>query len=466
MATRKDHLQSYQFLMQRVVSAFAYHDTDPVHPAGRRLNGAGLGGVMVAVLLVAAVGVIALLRPGGNDRWQDGDAIVIVNENGGVFIYRDELLYPMENFTSAALALRTTDTQRVSRNSLDDVARGQPMGIPGAPETLPEPGNLSAEPWWSCAQGSADDVVTTIHVGRALPGGQELGGGQALLARVPGAEGEYLVWRGHRYPIPTGEPRELARTLLSLTGEPPTWVDESWLNALPAGQEIGPDVPDDVGKASSAVGGDTVIGVVYEVAGVGDYYVVWDERRLRQITPLQAQLLLGAERIEKAYPDGEPRALELGVDAAAAAPKTELSAEGRQAPPGTGAEIQEIVAGQDGAAAVCVEFAGTEDMRVIARVPHEAGPPPASVDRTAAGAALADAVRVPPDGGAFVRAMPAGTLHLVTDMGRRFPLPGPEVAQMLGYGVTPVELPVDLVVRVPPGPLLDPEAARHPLPPG
>lgn len=71
-------------------------------------------------------------------------------------------------------------------------------------------------------------------------------------------------------------------------------------------------------------------------------------------------------------------------------------------------------------------------------------------------------MHVPPGRAALVE-VPPGTLILVTDQGRGYPLVAREILAVLGYGrVAPVRLPVGLVTRVPMGSVLDPAAAREP----
>jgi Type VII secretion system ESX-1, transport TM domain B len=85
-----------------------------------------------------------------------------------------------------------------------------------------------------------------------------------------------------------------------------------------------------------------------------------------------------------------------------------------------------------------------------------------------AGGPLADLVVVPPGRGALVEAVASptatgGALSLVTDVGRRYPLPDAQVGGVLGYaGVTPVRVPAGLVAMLPVGAVLDPAAARQP----
>ncbi|HEY0620765.1 MAG TPA: type VII secretion protein EccB, partial [Kribbella sp.] len=51
MATKRDQLQAYQFLVQRVVSALVIRESDPEQPPFRRPTAAAIGSVALAVLV-------------------------------------------------------------------------------------------------------------------------------------------------------------------------------------------------------------------------------------------------------------------------------------------------------------------------------------------------------------------------------------------------------------------------------
>jgi hypothetical protein len=95
----------------------------------------------------------------------------------------------------------------------------------------------------------------------------------------------------------------------------------------------------------------------------------------------------------------------------------------------------------------------------------ERDPATVTAKRSTAGTALADRVLVPPGTAAVVEAMPsgkapAGTVSVVTDLGRSYPLADPKLLDVLGYeGVQPVRIPAGLVARIPQGSGLDPAAA-------
>jgi hypothetical protein len=85
------------------------------------------------------------------------------------------------------------------------------------------------------------------------------------------------------------------------------------------------------------------------------------------------------------------------------------------------------------------------------------------------GTALADRIVITPGTAAVVESRQSqqasgGTISIVTDMGRAYPLPDPELLAALGYGdVRPVPIPASLVARVPQGPGLNPKAAQQPV---
>ena len=79
---------------------------------------------------------------------------------------------------------------------------------------------------------------------------------------------------------------------------------------------------------------------------------------------------------------------------------------------------------------------------------------------------LADQILVPPGSVAVVRAGPTA-YYLVTDLGFRYAVPSDTVLQILGYDpAQAVDVPANLLTRVPPGPALDPAAAVQPAGPG
>ncbi|GAB1640883.1 type VII secretion protein EccB [Krasilnikovia sp. MM14-A1259] len=471
MPSRRDQVQSYQFFVQRLTSALVAREPDPEAAPFRRLGGAGLGGIMVAVLCLAAAGIFGLIRPGGSTSWQKGDAVIVEKETGTRYVYRDGKLHPVANYASALLALGASNTVQVSRNSLTGTARGAVIGIPNAPDSLPDPARMLDGLWTLCSQstrdGAGENVATTVlTVGRRVNGGREAGD-LALLVRDDSTKTLYLIWHDHRYQIKD------ERTVLegmSLTGAPVVVAGGAWLNALPAGEQIGGRGVNGRGEASNAIP-NGVVGRVYLVKGQsGEQFYLAKSQALVPLTQLEASVLLTDRQTRDAYGGGEPHPEDLAADTAAAARKDKPASDGRlRAPaPQTVPKVAQLTGDQP---AVCAEYTpGTEQPRVVLDAQMQALTDPVrTTGRTGDGVPLADRVVVEPGYGVLVSAMsspdaPAGTLNLVTDLGYRYPLASAEVATMLGYGqVKAVKLPASLVVRLPSGPALDPVAAKNPV---
>lgn len=466
MPTRQDELHSYQFMMQRVVAAVVMRETDPPQSPFRRLAGATLASVLLAALALAAVAVYGVLSPGGGTGWHNGDAVIVERESGARYIYRDGKLHPVTNYASALLILGSAAPKRVfvSRSTLVDVPRGAPLGIPGAPDSLPDAGQLVGPPWTVCSRPESDGqggsrASSVLLVGSGVDG-RGLGE-DGMLATSPD-DARYLLWHNRRHLI-----REPGVVLPALGwgGERPVVVAPALLNALAAGGDLARLPIPDRGKRSARVP-DARIGQVFVVAsqGGGRQYAVALRDGLAGVTQVQADVLIGDPLTAELV--GRSGATPLDSGQYALIPRLgELLPGGELAPPSTTPTLARPVS------AVCVlarDAAGVTEARIDVTVrdaPHAV----LSGSRTAAGAVLADRVFVPPGRGAVVEALaspqaPNGTLSVVTDLGMRYEVPGPDVLAMLGYrDVQPLRLPANLVALLPAGPALDPAAARSPV---
>ncbi|SCL21557.1 type VII secretion protein EccB [Micromonospora nigra] len=471
MPSRRDQVQSYQFFVQRMTSALVAREPDPEAAPFRWLGGAGFASVMVAVLCLAAVGVYGLLRPGGATKWKQGGAVILEKETGTRYLYRDGRLHPVVNYSSALLAMGSSvPTVSVSRNSLVGTPRGPRIGIPDAPDALPDPRRILSGPWTLCTQPARDQTggtvaTTVLTVGRAPSGGREAGD-EALLVRDTKTRRLHLVWRDHRYEIRNDR---IVLEGLTMTAEPVVEVGGAWLNALPAGEPIATRRVTGRGLPSSALD-DARVGQVFVVTSQGGsrQFYLTERDRLVPLTPVQADVLLADPETRQAYPGGEPRPVELDAGTAATAPKAPVPPDGRHRAPQQRPDIARLTGDQP---AVCAAYepgqneptllldADVQPVRGLVRTGGQTGD----------GIPLADRVVIEPGFGVLVAAIPSpdldtGTLHLVTDLGYRYPLASEDVPAMLGYGkVRPVRLPASLVVRLPAGPALDPVTAKSAL---
>lgn len=472
MATRRDQFQSYQFMVQRVVSALVLRETDPVQSPLRRMSGAAFGSVMLAVLAVGVVGVIGVIFPGGNDRWKDGGAVIVEKETAAAFVWLqdrdgDYYLYPVANFASAALLANSTRTISVSRNSLVGAPRGPRLGIPNAPDSLPDPKRMLGAPWTLCSLPaktvSGDEVPnTTLVIGRPRTKGLPLRRA-AVLVRDIERQSLHMVWNGHQYRIPDPAP---VLNGLTLGLVPKIRVGTAWLSALPAGKDLAPIRLAGLGTKSTALPNAKVGQIrIVESAGSNQYYLV-RSTVISAITSVQAQIQLADPRTKLAYGGKAPLVEPLSA-ADSAATRLDLPPAHPTDPPATQPPMADVNSERS---TVCASFA---DAGLVPDVAVEAAVEGAEVaaatqQRTQEGTVLADRVQVEPGWGGIVESMvsstaASGSHYLVTDEGKRYSIPSDSVRAALGYrAVVPVQMPASLVARIPSGDALDPDAAKAP----
>jgi type VII secretion protein EccB len=231
--SRQDQLHSYQFTARRVVSAVVTGETDPAQSPFRRLAGSALVGALAAALSLAAVAAYGVLEPGGGTGWRDSSAVVVEKETGARYVYLDGALRPVPNYASALLIIGSgqAHTVSVSRRSIEDVPRGAPLGIPGAPDSLPEAGRLLGGPWTMCTDPAGR---STLYIAAPVPGGRPLADAGLLVRPAGTAGGEvWLLWHGHRHRV-----TDFALGALAWRGAPVLGVAPGLLATVPVGPDL------------------------------------------------------------------------------------------------------------------------------------------------------------------------------------------------------------------------------------
>lgn len=199
MASERDPLP-HRLARQRLVAALTTRDSDPA-----RFRNAGapvLAGLLITALVATGVIGWAQWSPGG-DQWRRPDVVVMQAESGTRFLWRDERLHPLANYTSAQLILADPAPEVVSvpGSQLHDITRGAPIGLVGVPDTVPPAEHIATGRWAVCsvpgqhrpaAGEKASMPSTLLMVGAAPAEGQRIGDGavpvaSALPAVLPGA---------------------------------------------------------------------------------------------------------------------------------------------------------------------------------------------------------------------------------------------------------------------------------------
>ncbi|GAB2940660.1 type VII secretion protein EccB [Streptomyces heilongjiangensis] len=486
MQSKRDQVHAHTFMMGRLSSGLLTADPDaPESPLGRTTRGLVFG-VLVTVLIGAGTIVYGLLRPGGNDGWRDGEHLVVNRDTGARYLWTgtDGVLHPVRNYASARLIggpdLPTAD---VRTPSLRDVPVGAPVGISGAPDSLPDSGGLDDGAWHLCVTGpdgalpdtsgvvadtGVDKPGTTTVVAGAPLDSRGIGGDRGVL--VSGPDGtEYLVWRGSRLPLDRASD---ARNALGYGSQRPMPVSAAFLDALAPGPALSPPAVPGRGEEGPVLGGEASrIGQLFKVSvpGGDSTYHLLRKDGLVPLTRLGAALVLGDPATQKdAYRGQSPEVRTVGADALrehrAKGSATAGSAELPDAPPlpqsaPRGSALCAQVDGDDGGARISTVFVPLTRLAPVAVSQGTDQPLKAACVPT-------DATVVRPGHGALVRALNAsgaahaGTTYLVADNGVKYRVPGKNALEALGYEAADIDsVPAPLLAALPTGADLDPRAA-------
>jgi type VII secretion protein EccB len=468
MQTRKDLLQAHRLMTQRAAQALILGEPDSPEQPLRRLNVAGFIGVMVAVLVAAGFGIVGLLSGGGGAQGlEQSGSIIIEKETGARYVWcvdQSPRLCPVANYTSAKLLAGSGQPSQhlVSRDSLAKYDRGTMIGIPGAPDTLPDPKKLVKMPWSMCVRAadlplSGHTSLVTLVAGQSI-GGSPLPDGQAVIVQAD--DQPWVLWHGKRLRVS----RDIVPALTSTTTVPK--VAGKWLNAVPPGTDFkAPDIPG-LGQGTPGPQGQGRVGQLFTVTNVtganAASYVLMSDG-LAPISDIEAKLLREDPAVRHAL-GGDVNPIPLPSDAYTQAPKHRGSI--------TSPDLQgrmPTFAPYSDTSPLCATYSDPSGQAGARLTVGAALPPPP--DNAYGGANNADQLIFPPGGAALVGVLPGqgrlsavNTIYLITE-GKRFALQSKDVAQKLGYALATdaVPVPAGVVELIPSGPVLDPTAARNPI---
>jgi ESX secretion system ATPase EccB len=475
MQTRREQVRAYRFVTRRVVSALLSGEPETNDLPMRRLSIAIFASVMVAVLVFAGVGAYGLFNAG--QVQPATEALIIERDSGARYVYLDDhVLYPVLNYASARLLIGQPNptVKLMSAASLRGIPRGPVLGIPDAPDSLPDPKALTGLPWSLCsAPRSRDETVPMSQLLLSAPpaGGADLGGTALLTASGRAGGQQYLVMRARSGRIERLKLGKDVAALLNLQGDPVV-VGQAVLDAIPAGPDLAKITPSKAGKPSgrTVAGAPADIGQVYQVDA--QYYVMLSLGTGTGLVPIGT--------VTRKLLTGKGAEQPITITAQDAAP---VRLDAHYEPDGYPDAVPATYQATSDAPAVCLGYAaGTEENNPTLTVrtydtdyDHLPGALKVTADpgvtRIQRGVQSVDRVVVEGGHGALVRELPAPgamdagtTVYLITDRGVRYPVAdSADVLASLGYsGVTPVPVFSALLALIPSGPMLDPKAALNP----
>ncbi|MGW4133494.1 type VII secretion protein EccB [Amycolatopsis japonica] len=467
MKSRKDQVQAYFFVVGRLAAAVTHGKPDALESPSKRMTTGTVLGFVLAAVIMGVFGIFGMFVPSsGSSSWKQDGAIVMDETSGARYVYLAGQLRPVLNYSSARLVAGQSGGQvaAVSPGSLAGTPVGQPIGIAGAPDSLPAADKVKGGSWTVCTGGSGSAATAPAAVVSVLLGhspGSALGENQAYYVSAPSGE-LYLVTRGKRFRLPSSS----VAIALGYGTSRPIEVPALWLNTIVQGPDFVAQATSGLGRPGPVIDGkQSLVGQVYQArnAAIGteqNYLVRADG--LAALSRTEAALQLTASSTRRAYPEGPIEAVQVTPDALNGIPISATAGIAKDLPPSPPEIVTPPLGSQpcvrqdpsSGAGQPMVAEWLPDDQVAQASVPlgtHQAGK-------------TADRVAIPAGRGVLARDPAApGVTHLVTEVGEKYPLADAEAVTALGYTeIAAVPIPMRLLDLLPTGPVLSVNAARQP----
>ncbi len=329
MASRRDELNAYTFAKRRLVAQFLQPNPSGTEEGAPKPLRAVMPGAIVGVVVLAVFGAWGMFKPVAPKGWDTpGENVIVADKSTTRYVVLKTdgkvQLHPVLNMASAKLLLNPDKDKviTVKEELLDKspLHHGPTIGIPYAPDRLPDPKDAGAAKRWAVCerpgQGGRTQKATFVFAEREekeTEGRERLRAGELLYVEGPAPQStRYVVDReGTAYPVDKAD-RVLMQTLVG-SDRVPQKVSADWLATLhPGGQVRTPVLPDAPGTASSVAGGYKV-GMVLKAANAAEeqQYVVLKDR-LAPVTDFMAKLLLNSEALAPLDQNGKPEEVSVG----------------------------------------------------------------------------------------------------------------------------------------------------------
>ncbi|WP_069170386.1 type VII secretion protein EccB [Streptomyces griseus] len=338
MASRRDELNAYTFAKKRTVAAFLQPSPTGTEEGAPRPLRAVVPSLVVGALIMAGFGAWGMFKPTAPKDWDKPGTKVIVGKKSttryvvlstGKGKDRKTLLHPVLNLASARLLLtpQQFDVVQVGDDILDagKPPRGPILGIPYAPDRLPEAKDAgTAKRWAVCVQpgGKGNSVQKAAFVfaerdNALTEGGKQLSGGQVLYVQGQD-EARYLVdASGTKYRIDESATDDGHLTNALVGSRRPQPVTDDWLATLHEGSPlVFPRIPGTVGAPAHIEGQlsaeENKVGMVLRTrTGEGTAFYVVLEGTVQPVSEFTAWLLINSPQTAQLNLDSEARSVGL-----------------------------------------------------------------------------------------------------------------------------------------------------------
>jgi type VII secretion protein EccB len=288
----RHQVTGWRFIMRRIASGVALHDTRMFVDPLRTQTRAVLVGTLVLITGVIGCFIFSLIRPSGVPG---DDAILADRETAALYVRLGEQLHPVLNLTSARLiADRAENPTTVKSAELDKFSRGNLVGIPGAPERMVQNSTRDAD-WTVCDASSGAAAGVTLIAGPLETWGERasaLPEQDAVL--VANDAGTWLLWDGRRSLIDLNDRAVTGALGLSSDLPAPRTVAQGLFNAVPEAPPLaspviaGAGAPPAFGLPVAAPVGSVV--AAYDTDNTLRHYAVLVDG-LQPVSPVVAAIL-------------------------------------------------------------------------------------------------------------------------------------------------------------------------------
>ncbi len=239
----RHQVTGWRFVMRRVASGVALHDTRMLVDPLRTQSRAVLMGVLIVVTGLLGCFVFSFIRPNGS---VGSNAVLADRSTSALYVRVGDQLHPVLNLTSARLIVgRPVNPTTVRSAALDEIARGNLIGIPGAPERMVQNTTKSAD-WTVCDAVSGSATGVTVVAGPLQTSGARaaaLGSERAVL--VDSGNGTWLLWNGRRSRINLSDRAVTGALGWGADVPAPRAITTGLFNAVPEAPPLAaPTIPD------------------------------------------------------------------------------------------------------------------------------------------------------------------------------------------------------------------------------
>jgi type VII secretion protein EccB len=469
----RHQVSGWRFVMRRIASGVALHDTRMLVDPLRTQTRAVVMGVVMLVTALAGCFVFSLIRPNGSAA---NNPVLADRSTAALYVRVGDQLHPVLNLASARLiAGKPVDPTMVKSRELDKFPLGNLIGIPGAPERMVQNTRKDAD-WTVCdatgGPGGAAAGVTVIAGALDSDGARAatLGAGNAVL--VSNLTGTWLLWDGRRSRINLADHAVTGALGLGTEIPAPRPIAAGLFNAIPEAPPLSaPVIPGAGTPPAFGLPVPAPVGAVVEAHGLESssangtlYYAVLPDG-LQPVSPVLAAVL----RNSNSYGlDQPPR---LGADRVAKLPVSRLLDNGRY----PDQRISLLAAAHD--PVTCAHWskladASTNSLTLLAGSALPVREAVHTEELVGAGAGgTASRVAMAPGTGYFAQAVghnaaspAAGSLFWISDTGVRYGIDNEaaqggvtgnaKTAEALGLKPPPTPIPWSILSLYAPGPTL------------